>query len=86
MPQSSEANPKDLRNRVGLYMMERGVKLGRNVDPGDVQDMIEEFTQREMQEVGRIAIEDVIAFMQEKGWDGAVAITKRDFASWRESK
>lgn len=41
--------PTDLRNRVGLYMMEeRGVKLGRNVDPGDVQDMIVEFTQREL--------------------------------------
>ncbi len=41
--------PTDLRNRVGLYMMEeRGIKMGRNVDPGDVQDMIVEFTQREL--------------------------------------
>lgn len=41
--------PTDLRNRVGMYMMEeRGVQLGRNVDPGDVQDMIVEFTQREL--------------------------------------
>lgn len=40
--------PTDLRNRVGMYMMEeRGVKMGRNVDPGDVQDMIVEFVQRE---------------------------------------
>jgi hypothetical protein len=44
--------PTDLRNRVGMYMMEeRGVKMGRNVDPGDVQDMIEEFTRREIKSV-----------------------------------
>jgi hypothetical protein len=44
--------PTDLRNRVGMYMMEeKGVKMGRNVDPGDVQDMIVEFTQREIKSV-----------------------------------
>lgn len=44
--------PTDLRNRVGLYMMEeRGVQMGRNVDPGDVQDMIVEFTQREIEKL-----------------------------------
>jgi hypothetical protein len=40
--------PTDLRNRVGMYMMERGVKMGRNVDPGDVQDMIEKFVTHEL--------------------------------------
>jgi Protein of unknown function (DUF551) len=42
--------PTDLRNRIGMYMLEeRGIKIGRKVDPGDVQDMIVEFTQRELE-------------------------------------
>jgi hypothetical protein len=42
-------HPRDLRNRVGKFMLEEyGLHVGSKVDAGKVQDMIEEFVQREL--------------------------------------
>ncbi len=40
--------PTDLRNRVGMFMMEKGCKIGAKVDCGDVQDWITEFAAHEV--------------------------------------
>jgi hypothetical protein len=73
--------PTDLRNRVGMYMMEeRGVKIGRNVDPGDVQDMIVEFTQREIEKLATPA-------RTARKWTDALGDYRNDLArdlTWQE--
>jgi hypothetical protein len=58
----------DRRNRVGTFMLSRGVKMGVPVDPADVQDMIEEFCDvyvRELEqrmEAYKKLTEDALAF------------------------
>lgn len=36
--------PKDLRNRIGRFMVDRGIFIGHRLDAGRVQDLIEQWT------------------------------------------
>jgi hypothetical protein len=38
--------PTDLRNKAGLFMLKRGVKMGVAVDPADVQTMLVDFARQ----------------------------------------
>ena len=41
VPDMKVVYPDKLRDRVGLFMLRRGIKMGVAVDPGEVQDLIE---------------------------------------------
>lgn len=41
MSERFELLPMRLSDRIGMFMLRHGVKMGVSVDPGDVQDLIE---------------------------------------------
>lgn len=43
--------PTDLRNKAGLFMLKRGVKMGVAVDPAEVQTMLVDFARQALAHV-----------------------------------
>jgi hypothetical protein len=60
--------PTDLRNRIGMYMLEeKGCKIGVPIDPGEVQTMIEEFSRKESSTVRSSALEEAAQIVEDQG-------------------